>query len=381
MAPVISFGQEVDYDSLLQRVDTVENPVYKPVVSFSYGILNFRGDVRNSLITPVIGNQAGMLNVATLFGRNRNFVANFNFMMGRLTVNQYSYEDLYRNLNFETDLFSFGVNVEYRFGHFIKKTSFIRPYVSLGIENVNFSSKGDLLVDSSGTSYQYWSDGTIRGVEQDGATGTEPVIYRDYIFETDLRSMEKEIDPGFGTYSQRSLAIPAEVGLHFLVGRRAFFSLGVSYHYMFNDYLDNVAGEGTSIQGNKGNDSYVFSHLSLHFDLFSDPATRTVDLLYADAEFDPLFFDDEDGDFVLDVADRCPGTPYGIEVDTLGCPLDGDRDGVPDYLDKELETRDGAWVDDEWCDSYRGGLSGQHREPQRCHAKGGCGILPGHHQG
>ena len=63
-------------------------------------------------------------------------------------------------------------------------------------------------------------------------------------------------------------------------------------------------------------------------------------------EFDPLLFDDEDGDFVLDVTDQCPGTPYGVEVDTLGCPLDGDVDGVPDYLDLELFTERGAWVDD-----------------------------------
>ncbi len=59
----------------------------------------------------------------------------------------------------------------------------------------------------------------------------------------------------------------------------------------------------------KGNDSYVFSHVSLHFDLFSDPTTRTVDLMYAEAEFDPLFFDDEDGDFVLDVADSVRAHP------------------------------------------------------------------------
>jgi hypothetical protein len=69
--------------------------------------------------------------------------------------------------------------------------------------------------------------------------------------------------------------------------------------------------------------------------------------LYADVEFDPLLFDDEDGDFVMDVTDRCPGTPYGVEVDTLGCPLDGDMDGVPDYLDLELFTERGAWVDDQ----------------------------------
>jgi OOP family OmpA-OmpF porin len=63
-------------------------------------------------------------------------------------------------------------------------------------------------------------------------------------------------------------------------------------------------------------------------------------------EFDESLFDDEDGDFILDIADRCPGTPYGIEVDSTGCPLDMDLDGVPDYLDDEPYSELGAWVDD-----------------------------------
>jgi hypothetical protein len=347
MVPFLSSGQDVDYDSLLQRVDTVENPVYKPVVSFSYGIMNFRGDVNSSLITPSFGNQAVMLTVGTFIDRKNNyFVANFNFLSGSLTANQYSHSELERNLNFETKIYSFGMNVEYRFGHLIEKTSFIRPYISLGIESINFSSKGDLM-DASGQSYQYWSDGTIWDTPESAIPGPTPErLYRDYDYETDLR-LREDVEFGLGSYNQRSLAIPAGAGLHFLISRRAFFSLGISYHYTLTDFLDNVAYEGTSIKGAKGNDSYVFSHLTVHFDLFSDPSTRTVDLLFADAEFDPLFFDDEDGDFVLDVSDRCPGTPYGVAVDSLGCPFDEDIDGVPDFRDKELATAPGAWVDDD----------------------------------
>ena len=56
-------------------------------------------------------------------------------------------------------------------------------------------------------------------------------------------------------------------------------------------------------------------------------------------------FGDEDGDFVLDPVDDCPGTPLGVIVDARGCPLDTDNDGVPDYLDKEPDTAPGAWVD------------------------------------
>lgn len=342
MLPMMVQGQEIDYDSLLQRIDTIENPVYKPVVSFSYGVLNYYGDVRNSFVSPVIGNNAMAVTLSTFVDRKQNFVGNFSFLLGNLSGNSYDYSDLSRNLNFKTSITSIGANVEYRFGHLIDKDALVRPYLSLGAGILNFNAKGDL-VDDEGQTYYYWSDGSIRDAP-DMQSGALP-LYRDYNYETDLRDYEQE-EFGLGNYSQTSLAFPVTVGSHFRISSRAFFSLGLSYYYAVTDMLDNVAYEGTSIQGNKGNDSFFYTHLALHFDLFSDPTTRTVDLLYAEVEFDELLFDDEDGDFVLDVSDRCPGTPYGIEVDSVGCPLDGDMDGVPDYLDLELFTERGAWVDD-----------------------------------
>jgi hypothetical protein len=343
LLPGLVKAQLVDYDSLLQRVDTVENPVYKPVVSFSYGVMNFLGDVQNSKISPVIGNNAVSVNISTFVDRKHYFTANFFYLIGSLSGNSYSYNDISRNLNFRTAVSSIGANVEYSFGHFIDKESFIRPYLSLGLGNLSFSSKGDLR-DASGMTYYYWTDGSIRDTPE-WLGGGALTLHRDYNYETDLRLRENE-EFGLGDYSQNTLVIPMGLGAHFRLNSRAFFSLGMSYHMAMTDMLDNVAYKGTSIQGKKGNDGFIYSHLTLHFDLFSDPTTRTVDLLYADVEFDPLLFDDEDGDFVLDVSDRCPNTPYGVAVDTLGCPLDGDMDGVADYLDQELNTRPNAWVDD-----------------------------------
>ncbi len=342
--PFLVQGQDVNFDSLLQRIDTVVNPVYKPVVSLSYGVLNYYGDVKNSHNSAAIGNHGAKVNISTFVDKKHHLVANFNFMIGKLSGNEYSHSDLTRNLNFETELSSIGLSLEYRFGHFFPKNASVRPYVSLGLESINFSAKGDL-EDENGTAYHYWSDGTIREVEQ-SFVGVSPIIYRDYEYETDLRLRENQ-DFGLGDYSQRAFSIPAGAGFHLKIDGRTFFSLGMSYHYALTDMLDNVALEGTSIKGTKGNDAYIFSHLSLHFDLFSDPTTRTVDLLYADVEFDPLFFDDEDGDFVLDVTDRCPGTPYGVTVDSLGCPIDGDMDRVPDYMDNELESAPNTWIDDQ----------------------------------
>jgi outer membrane protein OmpA-like peptidoglycan-associated protein len=42
---------------------------------------------------------------------------------------------------------------------------------------------------------------------------------------------------------------------------------------------------------------------------------------------------DTDQDGVSDKKDTCPGTPIGVVVDKMGCPLDKDGDGVADYLD------------------------------------------------
>lgn len=59
---------------------------------------------------------------------------------------------------------------------------------------------------------------------------------------------------------------------------------------------------------------------------------------------------DDDGDGVANETDQCPGTPAGVQVDTVGCPLDGDNDGVADYLDQCLNTPAGATVNDQGCE-------------------------------
>ncbi len=64
---------------------------------------------------------------------------------------------------------------------------------------------------------------------------------------------------------------------------------------------------------------------------------------------------DSDGDGVLDSRDQCPGTPPGVAVDAVGCPLDSDQDGVPDHLDRCPGTPIGVPVDDRGCPMDRDG--------------------------
>ena len=59
---------------------------------------------------------------------------------------------------------------------------------------------------------------------------------------------------------------------------------------------------------------------------------------------------DADGDGVPDYLDRCPETPYEVEVDNYECPIDDDLDGVADYLDQCPGTLPGVQVDEQGCE-------------------------------
>ncbi|MBB3232981.1 OmpA family protein [Halomonas stenophila] len=59
---------------------------------------------------------------------------------------------------------------------------------------------------------------------------------------------------------------------------------------------------------------------------------------------------DTDGDGVIDANDQCPGTPAGVAVDAVGCPLDSDGDGVPDFQDQCPGTPAGAEVNALGCE-------------------------------
>jgi outer membrane protein OmpA-like peptidoglycan-associated protein len=58
---------------------------------------------------------------------------------------------------------------------------------------------------------------------------------------------------------------------------------------------------------------------------------------------------DSDNDGVANYLDKCPNTPFGIAVNNQGCPIDSDKDGVPDYMDKCPSTPLGIEVDDKGC--------------------------------
>jgi len=337
-------AQENEYfDSLLQRVDTIDNPVYMPMVSVDYGSLMFFGDVKNGRGSAVpgysrsaFGNPSVKVNISTFVDNKHFFLANFSFISGSLSGEEHRYGELAENVNFKTELMGFGISSTYHFEHFLPPSLKLKPYVNLGFEVLMLNTWSDIM-DSEGNYYHYWKDGSVRNIPEDDPEyfGAATLMYRDYAY-----GAAENVSSNLFTF-----AIPVGVGFTMKLSNRITCGMGAEYHHSFSDVLDNSTIDNNSWADDK-NDGFMFAKASFQIDLFSEPKTKTVDLLYADLEMDPIFYDDEDADFILDHIDRCPGTPYGVLVDSLGCPFDTDEDGVPDYMDRERDTPPGAWVDE-----------------------------------
>jgi hypothetical protein len=351
--PSVLFGQGNIEDLLYTEVDNL-NPVYKPVVGFGIGTFNFFGDVHDPQQNPLNGTIGYKINMATFIDNKQYFRANFYFMFGKLSGNERSYTDLARNMNFQSDILVFGVNINYDFDNLYKKYRLVHPFISVGFETMTFNSKTDIYGSLPGESnedirYQYWPDGTIRNLEYNPGNINDPgltLMQRDYKYETILRGNET-FDFGGGEYPQYTFAIPVDAGLDFWISNRVLFRIGASYHFTFSDFIDHVSSQNTTgVIGDKRNDDFMYTYASLHLDLFSSKKTLAVQRLFADVELDLTLIGDEDNDGYMDGWDQCPETPFGIETDTTGCPLDDDYDGVPNYLDDEPNSRYGAYVDD-----------------------------------
>lgn len=335
----LSVNAYQDYRHLLLEDEmSVEHPVYKPILGLGKGVFTYFGDVNDAYRGS---NGVGIIGTNFKVSRNMNpfLKVNFNVVYGKLTGNEHTAE---RNLNFQSTIINYGVNVSYNFLHLVGTRSPIMPFISLGVETFEFDSKGDLL-DAKGNPYHYWSDGSIRNIEESSDNIQNSIILqRDYDYETSLRELDSE---GLGSYAQVAFGIPIDIGVDLHVTDRLKIRVGNTLRFSFSDLVDNVSSVGKgAYQGDKKRDRFLYSYVSFDFDLFSPPRKTKLDMHYADVDFMSIYLDDYDLDKVDDWDDKCQGTPPGVQIDHRGCPLDDDGDGVPNYLDKEPNTPKGTIV-------------------------------------
>jgi len=332
----------IDENDSIPNQDTTTQKVYGPTIGLGVGMLKFYGDILDvNYKNPLISNIGYDLHVKQKL--NPFLTANFYVLFGKVSANE---RYIGRNLNFESSLTTGGFALEYNFSNLLRKNKVFTPYITLGIESVEFHSKTDLY-DEFGNKYNYWTDGSIRNIaENDVNAANAIIIQRDYVYETDLR--EANFD-GKGKYPERTFAVPLGVGAILHLTDNIDFTIGTTLHYTFTDLIDNVTKGSTGNRigqhtGNAGNDKFLMTSFSISYNFLKDKKIEEVKDFGNSEDFSLFANQDEDGDGVNDFKDKCAWTPKGVEVDTNGCPLDKDHDLVPNYRDDELETAAGMPV-------------------------------------
>ncbi len=320
-------------DSASEQIN-IEGLQIRPYVSFGAGPMTYFGDMyRYPGSNAVMGNWG--INLG--FGVQATDYLNVELFYNSGTIS-FSENTINRHVNFQSRIRSGGLLFIYNFENFFKQTPQLHPLLILGVSNVEFNSKTDL-ISADGSNYNYWSDGSIRNFPEDhifADFATELVMDNEY--ETDLRSVSSE---ELGHYSLNSLAIPLGIGADISLDYGFSLRITSMMNFTFTDNIDGISSANSGIRnGDSKNDRYLYTSVTLSYDLatFKELKDGYGGLYEGDT-------DDEDGDGVFDISDDCPFTPEDVVVDEFGCPLDGDGDHVPDYKDMELDSPEGSIVD------------------------------------
>lgn len=316
-----------------------EEKPYSPTIGIGVGTIGFYGDLNDRNYDSPFGANPGF-NVYIIQPLNDYLNVKFNFFTGEVREEERS---LKRNVNFESDLRAGALLLEYNFDHFLPKTRKLTPFITTGIEIVEFNPKSDLEA-FGGEPYNYWSDGSIRNVAENSPGASQSVIIqRDYSYETDIR------EAGFNnstTYSERAVSIPVGVGVTMHLNDQFDFRFESVMHFTFSDYIDGITPKTKTEfvgekKGNANNDFFYYNGVSLSYNFQKVQGVGKLKRLGDGEAIDYLATgntEDFDGDGIIDLIDRCPNTPEGIAVDTLGCPVDTDGDGIADFKDEEINT-------------------------------------------
>lgn len=313
-----------------------------PIIGVGVNSIGFFGDLNDRKYSSPIGGNIGF-DVFVIQPLSDYFNLNFHLMAGKIREEERSIQ---RSVNFSSDIYSGGILFEYNFGHFLPEYRRLTPFITAGAEFVQFDPKSDL-TGFGGEPYNYWSDGSIRNVPENGP-GSEfaVIVQRDYNYETDMR------DAGFNastTYTERAFSIPLGFGFDMHLTDQINFRFYSTVHLTFTDYMDGISRTSdTSLIGprpaNGRNDIFLTTGVSLSYNFQkvpSDEFKNDFERRKKEEQIDYLalgYSEDQDRDGVIDLIDKCPDTPAESEVDSLGCPIDSDGDGIPDFKDQEVNS-------------------------------------------
>ncbi len=238
------------------------------------------------------------------------------------------------NRNIETEIMNldFKINVYLDNNLFINRASNWSPYLFGGVGYILQMKHRSDLYDANGDQYFYWNDGRVTDRLK---TAENLGTFRDLDIDN---KYETELDESFdgSELETGALVFPFGLGLRYKFGRKFHADISATYYWSLSDHLD-------AYKNKKQTDHFLYTSIGFAYHIAAkkqQPDSSQFDT------FDFLALDqaDDDGDGVINIEDLCSNTPSGAPVNEAGCPLDSDKDGVPDYRDAETSA-DSALVD------------------------------------
>ena len=197
--------------------------------------------------------------------------------------------------NFSTNFLKTNLNFVFNTDNYFDNKHNFSIYSALGFGIINFDSKTDKFQGDTIT-YQINS-------------------FRDYNYETPLEA-------GI------SLLAPISVGFKWKLSPYLHGRIFGSFNFLFSDNIDGKI--------EKNNDSYCSLGFTINYAFHKITKIMTEKI---SIDLEDFNLSDEDKDGVIDLEDQCHHTPKNIKVDLNGCPLDTDKDGVPDYKDLQPNSK------------------------------------------
>ena len=215
------------------------------------------------------------------------------------------------------------------------------------------------MINALGSDGKPYTD-LFNGITADQQTYANRKATRDYLLGKMDKTFETDAETRGATrqkpHSNTMLPSASLIGgMQFKLSKRVNIAIEDKLTVTHDDYLDGQAWQEHSTLDNPAlaGPHETYNYVSVGFNFNIGNKRKTVEPLYwinplnyAYSEINnpkhmkipPPVLPDSDNDGVIDQLDQCPNTPAGAHVDTHGCPLDTDGDGVPDYKDKELIT-------------------------------------------
>ncbi len=204
--------------------------------------------------------------------------------------------------------------------------------------------------------YQPYTFGGTTGIVPDPTASNKTI--RKALHSKMDKTYESPADNGGGSqildHKTLDFAPSIGAGVQYKINKKFNIQLEDRYTFPSDGYLDGtIYGKplGNTVATGRVTDAINYFSFSVNYNLKTKK--KSVEPLYwinpLDHAYSELSYPrhmilpnpvlpDEDNDGITDQFDKCPKTPKGVAVDSHGCPLDTDGDGVPDYKDKQLIT-------------------------------------------